>query len=108
MQHDALQELEALPIVRLARHEPVLHDAQHRRVLVRLDHRRSVACKEDAQQRNESWDRVLLSPDGWRGEEREEGAVLDWHAPVQRQHPCEDLEDIGHIFCDKSVDQRLA
>jgi hypothetical protein len=103
MQHDALQELESPPIVRLARHEPLLHDAQHRRVLVRLDHRRGVARKEGAQQRDESWDGALLSPDGRRDEEREEGAVLDWYAHVQRQHLGEDLEDIGYVFCDKSI-----
>ena len=47
------------PAVRLARHEPLLHDAQHKRVLVRLDHCRRVARKEGSQ-RNESWDRTLF------------------------------------------------
>jgi hypothetical protein len=105
MQHDALQELESPPIDRLVRHEPLLHDAQHRRVLVRLDHRRSVARKEGAQQGDKSWDGAILTPDGWCDEEREEGAVLDWHAPVQRQHwhLCEDPEDIRYVFCDKSI-----
>ena len=105
MQHDALQELEAPPIVRLARHEPLLHDAQHRRVLVRLDHRRGIAREEGAQQRDESWDGTLLRPDGRREKEGEEGTVVDWHAPVQRQHLGEDLEHIGYVFCEtvKSV-----
>jgi hypothetical protein len=74
--------LEAPPIVRPAQHEPLLHDTQHRRLLVRLDHRLSVARKEGAQERDESWDGALLSPDGRRDEEREEGAVLDWYAHV--------------------------
>ena len=64
MQHDALQQLEAPPVVRLARHESLLYDSQHRRVLVRLDHRRGVTCKEGAQQSDEAWDRTLLGPNG--------------------------------------------
>ena len=98
-----MQELEAPPIVRLARYEPLLHDAQNGRVLVRLSHRRGVARKEGAQNRDESWDGALLRPDSRRDDEREEGAILDWHAPVQRQHLYEDLEDIGYVFCDKSI-----
>jgi hypothetical protein len=50
MQYDALQKLETPAIVRLARHQPLLYDAQHRRVLVRLDHRRGVAREEGTQQ----------------------------------------------------------
>ena len=49
------------------------------------------------------WDGALLRPASQRDEEREEGAVLDWHAPVQRQHLGEDMEDIGYVFCDKSI-----
>ena len=97
-----MQELEAPPIVRLARYEPLLHDAQNGPVPVRLSHRRGVARKEGAHKRDESWDEALLRPDSRRDDERE-GAILDWHAPVQRQHMYEDLEDIGYVFCDKSI-----
>ena len=100
MQNDALQELETPTIVRLAQHQPLLHDAQHRRVLVCLDHRRGVARKEGTQQCDESWDGTLLSPHGRREQEREEGAVVDGHALVQGQHLGEDLKDIGCVFCD--------
>ena len=70
-------------------------------------HRRGVARKEGAQQRDESWDGALLSPDGRRDEEREEGAVLDWHAPVRRQQS--ERRSREHRACIlRQVDQRLA
>jgi hypothetical protein len=100
IEHGALQELEAPTIVHLAWYEPLLHDAQHRRVLVRLNHRRGIPREEGTQQRDESWDGALLRPHGRREEEREEGAVVDWYAPMQGQHLGEDLEDIGYVFCD--------
>ena len=64
MQHNALQELEAPPVIRPAQHESLLHDAQHRRVLVRLDHCRGVAREEGAQQCDKARDLTLLSPNG--------------------------------------------
>jgi hypothetical protein len=100
MQYDALQELETPAVVRLARHQPLLYDAQHRRVLVRLDHRRGVAREEGTQQCDEAWDGTLLSPHGWCEQEREQRAVVDGYALVQRQHLGEDLEDIGYVFYD--------
>jgi hypothetical protein len=99
MQHDALQKLKSPAVVRLTRNQPQLHDPQHRRVLVHLDHLHGVASEEGTQQRDESWDRALLSPHGRREQEREQGAVVEGYALVQRQHLGGDLEDIAFVFC---------
>jgi hypothetical protein len=67
----------------------------------------TVAASRKVRSSDESWDGALMSPDGRRDEEWEEGAILDWHAPMQRQHLCEDLEDIRYVFCDKSISDGL-